>query len=195
MNGNESFDIIESMINKAKNSFSESGTLYLLWGFVVLICSVVQFIASYYYNYEHAYLIWMVTWLVVIYQIIFLRKKAAKVKVKTYTDEIIKFVWICFVSTLLIIIYILQYHKAYESINPAILLIYGMPTFLSGIILKVRILSIGGICCWMLAIIAAQFPMIYHPLFLSVAVVIAWIIPGIVMRKKFNKENLVYGRA
>jgi len=195
MKENESFEIIESMINKAKNNFSESGTLYLLWGFVVLACSLAQFIASYYFNIKEAYFVWLMTWIVVIYQFIFLRKKAAQTKVKTYTDDIIKYVWICFVSTLLITIYLLQYSKAYHLINPAILLVYGMPTFLSGFILKVRILSIGGICCWILSIISVQVPMVYQPLFLAVAVIIAWIIPGMVMRKKYNRENFIYGRA
>jgi hypothetical protein len=195
MNGNESLSIIESMINKAKNNFSESGTLYLLWGFVVLICSLVQFIAIYIFDYQQAYFIWFLTWVVAIYQVIFLRKKASQVKVKTYTDDIIKYVWICFVCTMLIMIFILQHYKAYESINPAILLIYGMPTFLSGIILKVKVLSYGGICCWILSMIAAQVPMVFQPLFISVAVIVAWIIPGLVLRKKYTQQNIDYGRA
>jgi hypothetical protein len=37
----DSLHLIESMINKARNRFSENGHLYLLWGWVILVCSVV----------------------------------------------------------------------------------------------------------------------------------------------------------
>jgi len=42
--------LIESMINRAKNNFSESGTLYLIWGIVIFICSMVQFVALYFFH-------------------------------------------------------------------------------------------------------------------------------------------------
>ena len=44
ISGKESLAIIESMINKAKNQFSENGHLYLLWGWAVFVCSIAQFI-------------------------------------------------------------------------------------------------------------------------------------------------------
>jgi hypothetical protein len=40
----DSIALIESMINKAKNQFSDNGHLYLLWGWVIFICSAGQFI-------------------------------------------------------------------------------------------------------------------------------------------------------
>ena len=43
------------------------------------------------------------------------------------------------------LIFILIQFKKYDAINPAILVMYGMPTFLSGIILKFKPLLIGGI--------------------------------------------------
>ncbi len=70
----ESIQLIESMINRAKDRFSENGHLYLLWGWVILICSIVHFILLEFIRYEKHYLIWMLTWVVVIYQIIYLVK-------------------------------------------------------------------------------------------------------------------------
>jgi hypothetical protein len=40
----ESLEVIQSMILKAKNQFSENGKLYLLWGWVILCCSLGYFI-------------------------------------------------------------------------------------------------------------------------------------------------------
>lgn len=181
--------LIESMINRAKDKFSEKGTLYLLWGIVVFICSMGQFIGTYFFDFQQAYYIWFLTWLVVIYQVIFLSRRAKEEKVKTYTADILKYVWICFVSCMFILIYILQSEKAYTSINPAILVLYGMPTFLSGIILRFKPLVIGGISCWALAMGSVLVASDFHPLFIAAAVIIAWIIPGLLLRKKFKSQN------
>ena len=188
-NEQNSLQLIESMINKAKNNFSESGTLYLLWGIVVFVCSMVQFVAIHFYNNQNAYYIWFLTWLVVIYQVIFLSRKAKKEKAKTYTADILKYVWICFAASMFLFIFILQYQKAYYSINPAILVLYGLPTFLSGVILKFRPLIIGGISCWLLSFGSVFVPYDYQLLFICAAVLFAWIIPGYLLRIKFKNQQ------
>jgi hypothetical protein len=78
----------------------------------------------------------------------------------------------------------------YRFINPCFLALYGMPTFLSGIILKFRPLIIGAVSCWVLAMLSAFTSPIYHLLFLAAGVIIAWIIPGYLMRSRFKKQML-----
>ena len=190
----ESINLIESMINKAKNNFSESGTLYLVWGITVMVCSLVQFIAIHFYSYPNAYYVWFLTWAVLIYQVIFLAKKRKEEKVKTYTGDIIKYVWLCFVLCMLVIVFILQYQKAYTSINPAILVMYALPTFLSGVILKFKPLITGGSLCWLFAAVSVFAAYDYQMLFICTAVIVAWIIPGIILRKKYLNENNQNGR-
>lgn len=181
--------LIESMINRARDKFSESGTLYLIWGVVIFICSVTQFIALHYYKYGQIYYIWYLTWLVLIYQVFYLVRKKKHEKVKTYTSEILGYVWTCFVLCLTILVFLLLYNRAFIMINSAILVMYAIPTFLSGTILKVRSLVIGGISCWVLALLSVFIPGEFHILLISAAVVMAWIIPGLYLRKRFLQEN------
>ncbi len=190
----DSLQLINSMINKAKNSYSESGTLYLVWGFTILICSVTQFIAIKFFNYQQAYYIWFLTWGVFFYQVFFLARKKKRVKVKTYTDEILGYVWICFIVCLFVMLFVLIQSKSFTLINTVILVLYGIPTFLSGAILKVRPLVIGGIACWVLAEVSLFIPIEYHILLISVAVIVAWIIPGMFLRNKFLKQPISYAR-
>lgn len=188
----DSLLIIESMINKAKNQFSENGHLYLLWGWAVLICSVLEFILLNYLHYEKHYIVWFSTWLIVIYQFIYLRRKKKQQRVRTYTDEIVGFVWIVFFILMILFGFFvskLADDHYYTFINPVFLALYGMPTFLSGIILRFRPLIIGGISCWVLSVIATFISPQYHLLLLPVAMIVAWIIPGYMLRKKF-KEGL-----
>lgn len=185
----ESLSIISGMINHAKNRFSENGHLYLLWGFVIFTCCITQFIMLHFFKNNNAYYIWYSTWIVSIYQFYYLFKKRKKEKVKTYTDEIVGFVWLTFIICSFILVYILIKNQAFAAINACVLVMYGMPTFLSGIILRFKPLRIGGLICWLLSIAAMFTTYQYQLLLLACAVIAAWIIPGFILRAKFKKEN------
>lgn len=191
LTGSQSIELIQSMINRARNQFSENGHLYLVWGWVVLICSVVEFILIRFLDYPHHYLVWMLTWLAVIYQFIYFYKNRKKEKVKTYTGEIVSYVWFVFVILLLLTIFISssQEVKNIGLISPFILALYGMPTFLSGKILQFPPLVLGGIGCWILALISLYVPYEFQILFFGLSVIIAWIIPGYLLRKRYQTEN------
>ena len=188
----ESLAIIQNMINKAKNEFSENGHMYLLWGWVILICSVGHFILIHFTDYSKHYLIWMLTWLAVIYQLIYLYRVRKKQRVRTYTDEIIGYVWMVFVILMFLFAFLfgrMLGNSYYHYINPGFLALYGMPTFLSGVILKFRPLQAGGICCWILSIAATTISYDYQLLLLAAAVIVAWIVPGYILRRRYKKIN------
>jgi hypothetical protein len=44
INESESLHVIQQMIQAAKNKISEDGFMYLLWGWLVLAASLVQFV-------------------------------------------------------------------------------------------------------------------------------------------------------
>lgn len=188
----QSLQLIGTMINKAKGRFSENGHLYLLWGWAVLVCSITQFILMKYVKWENHYLVWLSMWLVLIYQAIYLSRRKKKEKVRTYTDEIIAVVWITFVVLMFLFGFLfgsLLGGEYYRFINPGFLTLYGMPTVLSGTILRFRALIIGGLICWLLAILSVFIPYDYQLLLLAVAVVCAWIIPGYLLRKRFKNQH------
>ncbi len=195
----QSLQLIEGMINKAQNRFSENGHLYLLWGWAVFFCGLLQFILLHFFNYQQHYYVWAITWLLAIYQAFYLSRKKKTAVVKTYYDDIIGYIWISFVVLMFLIGFLLNRlgggmaGKSYMLINPFILALYGMPVFLSGIILRYKPLQLGGIGCWVLAFISGIItPHIlynFQLLFIPAAMLIAWIIPGYMMRNKFKQTN------
>lgn len=194
LSGDESLKLIQSMINKAKNQFSENGHLYLLWGWVVLLCSIAQFVLLYYFKYEYHYLVWMACWGAFIYQAIYLYRREKKKHVKTYTDEIIGYVWIAFVIMMFLFGFLygkLLGENYYKFISPGFLALYGFPTFLSGIILRFRPLWIGGVCCWVLSVIASLINNEYQLLLLGLAVIVAWIIPGYILQGRYKRQGIL----
>jgi hypothetical protein len=185
--------VIQSMIEKAKNQFSENGHLYLLWGWVVFVCSVTQFILLKVVQYEKHYYVWMLCWLAVIYQFIYLYKQQRQQKVRTYADKMVGFIWISFFILMMLVgVSIGRMGEAhyYKLISPVFLAMYGVPTFLCGILLQFRPLAIGGIGCWVLSVLAHFIPSDYQLLLLSAAMIIAWIIPGYILQKKYKQQKL-----
>ena len=188
----QSLAVIQSMINTARNQFSENGHLYLLWGWVVVVCSVSQFILLNFVRYEHHYMVWMLTWGAFIYQVIYLARSKRKEKVKTYADRLIGYVWVVFVIMMFLFGFLFGRELGdnyYRMMSPGFVALYGMPTFLSGIILNFRPLMLGGIWCWVLSILGGFIPYEYQLLLLTAATIIAWIVPGYLLRNKHKKEN------
>lgn len=187
----QSLELIQTMIDKARNRYSENGFAYLLWGWAVFVCSITQFILLR-YRYPHHYVVWFTMWVILIFQLIYARKRKKQNKVRTYTDEILSYVWITFAILMFLFGFMfghLMGKEYYKYFNPALLALYGMPTFLSGIILKTRALVIGGIGCWVLSVISPFIPYDYQLLMVSLAVVIAWIIPGYILQAKYKIDN------
>jgi uncharacterized membrane protein YhaH (DUF805 family) len=137
-------------------------------------------------------MVWMLTWLAFIYQLFYLYKTKRKEKVRTYADSLIGFVWMVFIVLMFLFGFLFGREMGdnyYRLMSPGFLALYGMPTFLSGVILKFRPLIIGGVSCWILSVISTYIPYDYQLLMLAIAMIVAWIIPGYTFRAKYKKEN------
>ena len=189
----QSLLLIESMINRAKDKFAEDGSMYLLWGWLVFICSLLQFVLMHVFNYPYHYMVWFVTWIVAIYQVIYMRKKNRYRKVRTYTGYILGYVWLTFVIVIFLLAFLigqLTTSEYYAHITPILLTVYGMPIFLSGVILRFKPLIFGGIGCWLLSIVAMLIENHdYQFLMIPAAMMIAWIIPGYLLRARYRLQT------
>ena len=188
----ESLQLIESMINRAKDKFAEDGFMYLIWGWLVFGCSLLQFILLHFFNYPYHYIVWLATIPAFIYQHFYIKKKYRNKTVITYTDSIIGFVWITFSIVIVLIgclIGLLTGGDYYIHIIPLLLAVYGMPVFLTGVIVRFKPLIFGGIACWILCI-ASTFIKNYDYQFLTIplAMLLAWIIPGYFLRAKYKQQ-------
>ena len=189
MTERESLELIASMINKAKNNFSERGLLYLIWGWVILFCCITSFVGAHFFHNDKVYYVWLLVYLVINFQILYMRRSRKSQKLKTYTGEINAFVWLVFAICLILVIFICNVFHRYEIINPMLLVLYGMPTFLSGIILKFKPLVIGAVSCWVLATISPFINMDFQVLLIAMAVIVAWIVPGYLLKQRFKTNG------
>ena len=188
----QSLVLIESMINRAKDKFAEDGSMYLFWGWLVFTCSLFQFILLHIMEYPKHYLVWLATLPAFVYQFFYIRKKRKQQTVTTYADYIIGYIWLTFCVVMLLIGFLIGFLTGgdyYYHIIPLLLAVYGVPVFLTGIIVRFRPLVTGGIACWVLCIASTFIKNYdYQFLMLPAAMLAAWIIPGYRLRAKYKSQ-------
>jgi len=188
----QSLQLIESMINRAKDRFAENGFMYLLWGWFAFVGSLLQFVLLHFFQYRYHYIVWMACWVLLAYQFIYFRKHKRKEKMRTYTGHIIAYIWVTFTVLIFLVGFLigrLTTGEYFSHINHIILALYGMPVFLTGIIIKFKPLVIGGIACWVLCIVSTFIKNYdYQFLMIPLAMLIAWIIPGYMLRARYKSQ-------
>lgn len=188
----QSLQLIESMINRAKDKYAEDGFMYLVWGWLVFGCSLLQFILMHIAHYEKHYIVWLFTLPVFIYQYFYVSKKYKRKTVITYTDSIIGFVWITFAIVIILLGFLIGFlttGEYYTHIIHILLAVYGIPVFLTGVIVRFKPLIYGGIACWVLCVLSTFIKNYdFQFLLIPVAMLLAWIIPGYLLRAKYKKQ-------
>lgn len=186
----ESIKVIEQMIAQAKHKITDNGTLYLLWGWVILFCSLGHFLLISLRWVSHPGWIWFTTCIAAIFHVLFLSKQEKELNHKTYTQEMIAYVWITFGVCMAVTSFMFGKEGKWPDMYPIIIMIYGIPTFLSGALMRFNPLKVGGIACWILAVVASIAPIKFVLLILALAVIIAWIIPGYMLQHQYKKQTL-----
>jgi hypothetical protein len=183
----QSFELITTMINKAKNDYVETGISALLWGSVVTFCGVISFI-NYYLQWQWAKYIWFLAIIAVVPQMIISVREKRKRKYKTYSEDAMGGIWISFGVAMFLLIYFVNAFKVEHS-APLFLIVYGFPTFATGYARSFKAMIIGGIACWVFAIISMYIEFPYTMLLEAGAAQLAWFIPGLILRRRYRRAR------
>jgi hypothetical protein len=180
----ESLRIIHEMISAAKNDVKADAFIFLLWGWLVFIASISQFILVK-MDSEWNSLPWMLMPVGGIVTVIYSIRKGKKDRTKTTVTESLKYTWIAFTVALCIIMFSGSFNSS--QLLPSIMVLYGMGLFLSGGALKFTPLIIGGIFCWICAVAGYRMEVLYQLLVIALAVLGGYIIPGYLLKMNNRK--------
>lgn len=180
----ESLRIIHEMISAAKNDVKADAFIFLLWGWLVFVASIAQFILIN-MDIEWNSYPWMLMPLGGIITVIYSIRQGKKEKIKTNVTESLKYTWIAFTVALLIIMFFNS--MTFLQVLPCIMVLYGMGLFLSGAALQFKPLMFGGIFCWACAIAGFEVQNMYQLLILAVAVFGGYIVPGYLLQMNNKK--------
>lgn len=218
MTEQESLDLITNMIQKAKGGYHETGIGSLLWGTVVTIASVTTYFQRT-YDFSIGFDIWLLVLGAIIPQIIISIQEKKSNKVKKYEDDALNAVWLVFGLTIFglniyqIIVpdittelikaegwemmkHYIDGSKADESIRPfplsiysLFILIYALPTLVTGIVKKFKPMLYGALITYGLFVWSCFTVSQYDFLLGGAAAMICWFIPGIILRRKYLAQQ------
>lgn len=199
----ESLNLITEMINKAKLSFHDSGVGPIMWGAVVMFCSLVTY-ARFAYDLTVPFDIWLLTLIAIIPQIIISYRAKKSLKARSYNDIAMDYIWITFGICLFLLIhansgisrnfqrdfgnyFTSSGFRFYDYTTSLFLILYGIPTFITGGIMKFRAMIFGGIFCWLCSIVAVYTPPLTDLLLMAASAFFAWLLPGLIMNSVYRK--------
>ena len=180
----ESLQLIQSMIENAKQKLSGNSHYFLLWGWLTFIACIGQFVLKHFLDYEKHYNVWWVVVLGVAGTIYFSMRDAKKRRVKTFLGETMAHLWTGMGITFFIISMIITKIGWGSNVFPFFMVLYGLGTFVSGSLLKFNPLIIGGMISWILSVISVYLPYDFQILMGAAAILFSYIIPGHLLRYK-----------
>ena len=209
----ESLDLINQMINSAKNNLQKgTGRFFLLWGYLIsgiaflnlLLLLILPDSTSHY-----AYYAWYISPLGMIPHLLIGRKIMYEQIVKTYVEKIMNKVWIAFgisIGILMASMMLASFHgigntSMYSFLNwihwayliPFMLILYGFALFVSGNAYQFKPLIIGAFTCWVLTVVIFTLYRTLHFMEFSlgaliIALIAGYIIPGHMLNSKEQKN-------
>lgn len=200
----ESLLLINSMIQKARNSYHDTGLGPMLWGGIVTICSLVTWLQLQ-FNYWLPFDIWLLTFFAIIPQFIIVAGERKRRVVKPYDETTMDWVWMIFGMALFLCIFISNrwsadlrpilevYQKTTGNehafshsshFTSIFLMLYGIPTLITGGFRRFRPMILGGAVCWICAIISTYTGLKHDMLLTALSATSAWLIPGIILYRK-----------
>lgn len=183
----ESLQVINDMIANTKSRMNENGFIYLFWGWIIFICALSQFVllqlelnAFNFYPYFLVIPAGIYTWIH--------ESKKHRQQEDSYINSIMNSLWITLAPNLALVGFLSW--PAYQiSPIPFLLIFLALGAIVSGSTIKSKPLIVGGIICNLIGISSMFITVVYQPIFLAGGIVSADLIPGYILRIKFNKYN------
>ena len=217
INEQESLRLITEMIQKAKASdFHEGGTGAILWGTVVGFCGFMSFIEQY-FNLNWHFDWWILTLIAIIPQVFISIKEKKNRVVKTDMQMAMDAVWMVFgISIFAVVIYInvipetsarlfasngislfqkdtngfvAPFKPFALSGSSLLMIIYAFPTLVTGLARRFKPMIYGAIACYIFFIISLYTSTKFDNLLSGLAGIGNWLIPGLILRNRFNKRK------
>ncbi|MEN9686503.1 MAG: hypothetical protein RLZZ28_2289 [Bacteroidota bacterium] len=214
----ESLQLITEMIQKAKGNFHENGTGPILWGTVIAVCGICTYFQIEYNWNTGWFSIWYLALIAIIPQIVIDIRERKQKMVKSHMCVAIDAVWQVYGFAIFALIFYFNMVPGasqtmiqnegrelmlknlqtgtLEPIRPFVLsqgslllLLYGIPTLITGIARNFKPMLIGGILCYVFFVISCFTPNKYDFLMNGLAAIGNWLIPGFILRKEFLKQR------
>ncbi|HTR29497.1 MAG TPA: hypothetical protein VMH27_09510 [Puia sp.] len=183
----ESLLVIRSMIEKTKTSVADNSFYFLLWGWLVFIAALLQYILVVYVRTPLNGMAWNLMFIGFIVSII-RGARARPKRVRTYVDEGLRHIWECVVILQIVIVLIYFKRGDWEHCYVFFILSYSIGCFLTGRLLRFAPLVWGAFACWAIAVLMTYTDTPTNMLLTAAAVLASYIVPGYLLRAQYKHQ-------
>jgi hypothetical protein len=186
----ESLRVIQTMIEKTKTTVADKSFYFLLWGWLVFIGAVGQYILAVIVRTEWNPVVWCLMIVGVIASAIYGRRQKKTRIVRTYVDDGLRNIWTAIGVVQFLIVFVYMRRGDWEHCYTIFILIYSIGCFLTGRLLRFPPLIRGAVFCWILAVLTTFVDVGTNMLLLAAAVLGSYIIPGYLLRAEYKHQIL-----
>ena len=188
MTPEKSFELITQMIQEAKLKFEESGLIYMLWGALIAVASFGQFVLLRLEYYNINYFPYFLMPLGAVYTSYYYAKK--KRSRRNQIGQIVSAAWIVIALNLMILGFFFS-PLFKELLIPVLLILMSVGMITSGAAIRSRLLLFSGAFINLSAFAGFALAWIYQPLLSGIVAIVAILIPGIVLMRRYKQRNHV----
>lgn len=185
----ESLELIQSMIERTKGHVADNSFYFLLWGWMVFICSLIEYILKVWLHFDQHYLVWLSMPAGGVISVLYGMRHAQKNKIRTYVNEALDYLWIAIFLAFMALVFINSKNAYWENVFTYYILLYAIGTFVSGKLMRFRPLVIGGLINFVLAAISGRFSFDNQLLIAALAILTSYIIPGHLLKIRFQQQT------
>jgi len=183
----ESIEVIENMIHAASREQSSASAFYfILWGAVIMVYSLLSFVALT----TQATWLPFASWLFIagaVASIIHSKRRDKVETTRSWFDTLYVFVW-AGTSVCIGITWVFLQKLGVTNVIPISLMLYGLASFITGGTTRYYPSLAGGIISFVCVIFAFRLSFAYQHLICAFAVLCVHVIPGVMMKAYYKKK-------
>ncbi len=179
----ESLKLIETMIGQAKQSFQRNSFYFMLWGVLLIAAMAVNYLMAANGDPRGSYAWGVVGILGGIASWAYGAREAKRQHVSSFMDRVMIWLWLGFLATLLTSLFGSAIAGQAWSVG-SIIVLTGLPTFVTGQLLRFRPLIFGGILFWVLGAVSFFVDVQTTALLYIAAMFFGYLVPGYLLKRQ-----------
>jgi hypothetical protein len=188
MTQQESMQLISEMISKAKKSYVTKGLASIAWGVIIVVCSLISWSQAY-FKYDLNFDIWLLALLALIPQLYFSIKERRSKKFTAHDEVTLGYIWMAFGISIFILSLYFSYQPQGGQSSSLVMMLYAIPTFVTGGVCKFKPMIIGGVICWVGSVTSIFTSTAIDLLLMAACGFFAWLIPGLILWSRYKKQQ------
>jgi len=189
----EEIRLIKAMLEKTKRATIESGTLFIVWGVLIALGLIGNYVLAYFKMYDWEWLNWVaITVIGWAYSVIYGIRKEREGPVRSYVQTAARHLYIaCGAGFLLVGIALPALGVySYEAIMILISVVSGVLFFVMGGIYEWPILRWFGLVWWLGALGMSFIKGVNRrTLIFTILFIACYLVPSFILRSKYKKER------